>query len=56
MQILIAPSREEMDIAHRKGKTVEVGVPSIKNLRHISWKRTVAWLSIGLLGTTLHVL
>lgn len=56
MQILIAPSREEMDIAHRKGKTVEVGVPSIKNLRHISRKRTVAWLSIGLLGTTLHVL
>lgn len=56
MQILIAPSREEMDIAHRKGKVMEVGVPSIKNLRHIKWERTAAWLFIGLIATTLHVL
>ncbi|KAF4974097.1 hypothetical protein FZEAL_8970 [Fusarium zealandicum] len=56
MQILVAPSREEIDTAHRKGKVTEIGVPSLKNFRHIEKKRTTVWLIIGLVATTLHVL
>lgn len=56
MQIQVAPSREEMDKAHAKGKTLEIGVPSLKNLWRISGKRVAFWIGLGLIATTLHVL
>lgn len=56
MQILIAPSREEINTAHQKGRALEVGVPSIKNLFYIERKRTIAWCLLGILSTTLHIL
>lgn len=40
MQILCAPTREEIDHAHRDGKLLEIGLTSICNLRHIDKKRT----------------
>ncbi|KAG9253452.1 uncharacterized protein F5Z01DRAFT_623591 [Emericellopsis atlantica] len=55
MQILVAPSRQELDSAHRKGKAMEVGVPSLKNLVRIKPKRAVAWVMIGAIATLLHV-
>lgn len=56
MQILIAPSREEINKAHRKGEYVEIGVPSVRNFWYIRWYRIAAWVFISLLATTLHVL
>ncbi|KAF2807166.1 uncharacterized protein BDZ99DRAFT_447454 [Mytilinidion resinicola] len=43
MQILVAPSRREVDEAHRKRKWLDIGCPSLRNLRHIAWIRRVLW-------------
>lgn len=56
MQLLVGPSRQEMDRAHSKGKSMEIGVASIKNLRHIAGKRVVLWLFLGISSTLLHFL
>ncbi|KAF5013831.1 hypothetical protein FDECE_188 [Fusarium decemcellulare] len=55
MQILVSPSREELDKAHRKGVSLEIGVPSIKNLRHIQPRRVILWLATGLVSVLLHL-
>ncbi|KAH7153761.1 hypothetical protein DER46DRAFT_560533 [Fusarium sp. MPI-SDFR-AT-0072] len=55
MQILVAPTREELDSAHRKGKAMEIGVPSLKNLKRIESKRVVTWVVLGAIATLLHV-
>jgi hypothetical protein len=56
MQIMVAPSREEMNKAHAKGRALEIGVPSLKNLLRISRKRVACWITLGIFATTLHVL
>jgi hypothetical protein len=56
MQILVAPSREETDNAHRKGRALEIGVPSMINLWYIERKRAVAWFITGLTTIVLHIL
>ncbi|KAJ3534934.1 hypothetical protein NM208_g7344 [Fusarium decemcellulare] len=56
MQVLVSPSREELDKAHRKGVSLEIGVPSIKNLRHIQPRRVILWLATGLVSVLLHLL
>ncbi|PKS08052.1 hypothetical protein jhhlp_006664 [Lomentospora prolificans] len=39
MQYLSAPTREEVNAAHQKRQSLDIGVHSISNLRRISWKR-----------------
>lgn len=56
MQILVAPSRKEIEEAHRRGKSLIIGVPNIGNLRHISRSRSTAWVLIGIFSTQLHLL
>ena len=56
MQCLSAPTRKEIDAAHECGIWLEIGVPSIKNLRNISKKRTFAWAMLGLSSAFLHLL
>ncbi|KAF3479909.1 uncharacterized protein GIQ15_06885 [Arthroderma uncinatum] len=56
MQILVAPSRREVDKAHWKGKAMDIGVPSVKNLRHIASVRAVVWIFIGMVAMMLHIL
>ncbi|KAL4908768.1 hypothetical protein BDW74DRAFT_187317 [Aspergillus multicolor] len=55
MQILVAPSRAELNKAHSKGKTLEIGVPSLKNLLSIGRIRVAGWVCIGVLATILHI-
>jgi len=56
MQTLVAPTREEIDRAHSKGVSLDIGVPNVKNLRYISWRRVVTWAFIGVSAATLHLL
>jgi hypothetical protein len=56
MQVLAAPSRNEMNIAHGKGVCLEIGIPSVKNLRHVERQRVTAWVFIGLVSILLHLL
>lgn len=56
MQILSAPSRQEVVRAHAAGRFLEIGVPSLYNLRSIGRTRTALWAAIGLVATILHLL
>lgn len=49
LQLLVAPTRKEVDAAHAKGTWLDIGVPSLRNLRHIGRLRAMLW---GLLAIT----
>ncbi|KAJ7712712.1 hypothetical protein B0H14DRAFT_2645152 [Mycena olivaceomarginata] len=55
MQLLASPSRREADDAHARGAALDIGVPSINNLRHIDRRRVVGWSAIGVTATLLHL-
>jgi hypothetical protein len=57
MQCLSAPTREEVDEAHRQSRWVDVGVPSIRNLFYtVSWGNVVLWVLLSLSSLPLHLL
>jgi hypothetical protein len=55
MQTLVAPSRQEIDRAHSKGISLDIGVPNVKNLWYINRGRAITWALIGMLATLLHL-
>ena len=54
MQLLVAPTREEVDQAHRKQQWLDIGIPSMRNLRHISKRRLFLAIVLGLSSIPLH--
>lgn len=56
MQCLVSPTRNDIDKAHLKGIWLDIGIPSIKNLRHISVPRLYIWLLLGLSSIPLHLM
>jgi len=56
MQCLASPTREEVDRAHRRRIWLDIGVPSVRNLRQISWYKIVLWWLLALSGIPLHLL
>lgn len=56
MQLLVAPTRFEVQEAHRKSVWLDIGTPSVKNLQWISWKSVLTWCSLGLSSAFLHLL
>ena len=56
MQCLSSPTRDEVDKAHKQGIRLDIGVPSIRNLRLISWNRIILWWLLALSGIPLHFL
>ncbi len=56
MQLLVAPRRSDIDRAHRKFTCLDIGVPSVRNLKHISRARLVVWVVLGLSSVPLHFL
>ncbi|OAL46160.1 hypothetical protein IQ07DRAFT_198771 [Pyrenochaeta sp. DS3sAY3a] len=54
MQRLVAPTRKEVDSAHAKRKSLDVGVPSIRNLFSIAPLRAWIWVFLGLSSVPLH--
>lgn len=55
MQCFSAPTRKELDKAHSKGKWLDTGVMSTRNLRHIATKRVVLWWLLGVSSLPLHL-
>jgi hypothetical protein len=47
MQLLVAPTREEIDAAHRRKIWLDIGIPSWKNIMNI--RRSRRWLFLFLL-------
>lgn len=56
MQCLSAPTRREIDKGHAAGTWLDIGVLSVRNLRHISGKRVVIWTLLLLSSLPLHLL
>lgn len=56
MQCLSSRTREEVDRAHANGMWLDIGVPSVRNLQHISWRRAITWWLLGLSSVPLHLL
>ena len=56
MQCAIAPTREDVDRAHRRGQWMHIGVMSWKNFRNISWLRIITCVVLGLSSLPLHLL
>lgn len=54
MQVLVAPTRNEIDVAHSKQRWLDIGVPSWRNLRNISLSRRLMWWLLGLSSVPLH--
>ena len=56
MQCLSSPTRQELDVVHAKGTYLDIGVPSLRNLKSISIKRSVCWLLLAFSSIPLHLL
>jgi hypothetical protein len=56
MQCLSAPSRQDVDRVHAIGKWLDVGTPSIANLRVMKWKQISLWCLLFLSSLPFHML
>jgi hypothetical protein len=54
MQCLSSPTRNEIDVAHSKGRYLDIGLPSLKNLN--GWKKKVTFMFLVLSTLPLHFL
>lgn len=55
MQALSAPTRSEVSNAHNSGTWLDIGVPGVRNLRHISRQRIALWCLLGISSLPLHL-
>ena len=56
MQLVSAPTREEIDRAHQARKWMDIGIPSARNLLGREWKYRVTWVGLALSSAVLHLL
>ncbi|OGM48153.1 hypothetical protein ABOM_002804 [Aspergillus bombycis] len=56
MQCLSAPSRRDVDRVHAHGKWLDIGTPSVTNLRVMSWMQIIIWCLLVLTSLPFHVL
>jgi hypothetical protein len=43
IQLLTASIRNEVNLAHAKGSWLDIGVPNLRNLKHITIQRRIGW-------------
>ncbi|GKU08207.1 hypothetical protein FLAG1_08581 [Fusarium langsethiae] len=55
MQSLVAPTRKEVDAAHKTGQWLEIGVQSLKNVRFLNWRKALFWSLFSLSSVPLHL-
>lgn len=56
MQCLSSPTRSEVDKAHAKRVSLEIGLASFYNLFYVKWWKAVTWLLLCLSTMPLHLL
>lgn len=56
MQCLCSPTRKEIDRAHARGDWLDVGVPSVRNISRVNWRRTVLWGLLAASTVPIHLL
>jgi hypothetical protein len=56
MQGMTAPTRKEVDKAHSKGKWVEIGAQSWRNIAYVSKRNAFLWGLLGITSLPFHLL
>ena len=56
MQILSAPTKKEIDGAHVKNRWLDIGVPSLRNLKAVATRKVIIWWLLGLSSIPLHLM
>jgi len=56
MQCICAPTRTEIDAAHRQGNWLDIGVQSLRNLSSVSSRKRWLWIILALSSVPLHLL
>jgi len=56
MQLQAVPTRADVDRAHYKGTWLDIGVPSVRNLRYIGGWRRVSWLLLAASSLPIHLM
>ncbi|KAK5659403.1 hypothetical protein OQA88_604 [Cercophora sp. LCS_1] len=56
MQVLNAPSRQELDAAHSKGAFLHIGVASLRNAFGVARWKACVWLVLALSSVPIHLL
>ncbi|KAL3485839.1 hypothetical protein BJX62DRAFT_247255 [Aspergillus germanicus] len=55
MQWLCSPTRKDIDSVHQQGSWLDIGVPSLHNLSHISKRNLLLWRCLALSSLPLHL-
>jgi hypothetical protein len=55
MQVMVAPTREDVNKAHARGKWVEIGVQSWRNLFHVPARNGIFWVLLAISSVPLHL-
>lgn len=56
MQLLLAPTRAQVDQAHQRQQWLDVGVLNLKNLRIVRWRSRLLWFILAFSSLPLHLL
>lgn len=56
MQVLVAPTRAEIDAAHHRNKWLDIGTQTLRNMKFINRKKIALWAIVGLSSVPLHLL
>jgi hypothetical protein len=55
-QLLVAPTRKDIEEAHKKRKTLDIGIQSVRNLRAVDTPRRVLWVLLMISSGLLHLM
>ncbi|KAK2010406.1 hypothetical protein LZ32DRAFT_619960 [Colletotrichum eremochloae] len=56
MQLQSAPTRENVDAAHKDGKWLDIGIPSLRNLRYLNKWQRASWALLALSSIPIHLI
>ncbi|RDA89814.1 hypothetical protein CP533_0873 [Ophiocordyceps camponoti-saundersi (nom. inval.)] len=56
MQLQAAPTRANVDVAHQQGRWMDIGVPSLRNLKYLTRRRLLAWILLALSSIPVHLI
>jgi hypothetical protein len=56
MQLRAAPTREDIDRAHEVNRSLDIGIPSLRNLRYIGNWRRLSWVVLAFSSIPIHLM
>ena len=56
MQYLSAPTRPEVDNTHRRRSWMDIGIPSVHNLKSLPRSRVILWGTLAITSLSIHLL